>query len=73
MSIYNGCQNKDVDGKDCLTWTEAVIVVRDKPDEYLKWDIPVGLLDNNYCRNAKLDDKGLSCYIWKDATNTDVE
>ena len=55
MDIYNGCQNKDVDGNTCLTWTEAYIDILNKENDYnTKWNIPVGLLDNNYCRNPEL-------------------
>ena len=55
MDIYNGCQNKDVDGNTCLTWTEAYVDILNKENDYnTKWNIPVGLLDNNYCRNPEL-------------------
>ena len=68
MSIYNGCQNKDVDGKDCLNWLETYRDVLNKEGDYhTKFNIPTGYLVDNYCRNLELKEEGLACYVWKDA------
>ena len=59
MDIYDGCQDKDSDGKDCLTWTKALIDIKNKPDDFTKWNVPIGLLDNNFCRNPEKKEEGL--------------